>query len=90
MRTHNTSAPLMVLVRWADTAYDVNGARLYTDDEIAAAKDAIARLDRVLCEARAILLVHRINERDQGHWGDLWCAVAAANAEPIKKAGGTP
>ncbi len=90
MSTHNTSAPLMVLLRWADTAYDANGARLYSDDEIAAAKDALVRLDRVLSEARAILLVHRINERDQGHWGDLWCAVAAADADPTKKTGGTP
>jgi len=80
---HITSEPLIVLARWADTAYDANGARLYSDHEIAAAKDAIARLDRVLGEARSILALHRITERDQGHWGDLWCAVAAAEADPI-------
>lgn len=83
MPKHITSEPLIVLARWADTAYDANGARLYSDHEIAAAKDAIARLDRVLGEARSILALHRITERDQGHWGDLWCAVAAAEADPI-------
>ena len=84
MPKHITSEPLLVLTLWADTAYDANGTRLYTDYEIAAAKDAIARLDRVLGEARAILALHRINERDQGPWGDLWCAVAAADAKPIE------
>lgn len=85
MAKHITSEPLLTLTRWADIAYDANGSRLYTDYEIAAAKDAIVRLDRVLGEARAILAIHRINERDEGHWGDLWCAVAAASAEPIPK-----
>lgn len=82
---HEPSRPLQMLVKWADTAYDGNGARLYSDDEIAAAKDAIARLDRVLSEAKTILSLHRINERDEGHWGDLWCAVVAATAEPVSK-----
>lgn len=82
---------LLVLTKWADTAYNGNGERLYTDDEIAAAKDAIVRLDRVLREALAILRVANVERMGgDGPWGDLACAVAAAVAEPVRSSEVTP
>lgn len=83
----SASGALLTLTKWADTAYDANGARLYTDAEIEQAKDAVARLDRVLREARAILLVANVERMGgDGPWGDLACAVAAADATPVPAA----